>query len=283
MLAKAATLAVDEIVVDLEDAVVPAAKTDATRRAVAEALAAGGWSAPTLAVRVNGLDTPWGADDIDRVVRWSGGALDSLVIPKVESAHALQAVVSRLDALERELRLPRPIALEVQIESALGLVHVEQIAAASSRLEALIFGPGDFAASLGVVESQLGGLEDGYPGDRWSYARSRIAVAARAFGLAPIDGPFAALDDPDGLRESATRARLLGFAGKWVIHPDQIAACNAVFSPSEEELERARAVLDALARSEREGSGAATHEGAMIDEASRRMAEAVIAQAEGGS
>ena len=174
------------------------------------------------------------------------------------------------------------MAVEVQIETALGLTRVEEIAAASPRIEALVFGPGDYAASLGVSQAQIGGIDPAYPGDQWHYARSRIAVAAHANGLDPIDGPFAAFRDEAGLVETARRARLLGFTGKWVIHPGQIEACNREFSPSQDEVTAAHRLLAALDKAAREGRGAAELDGAMIDEASRRLAEAVIARA-GGS
>ena len=283
MLAKALTVLADEVIIDLEDSVAPAAKNDATRRAAADALSRPGWRAETRSVRLNSLSSPWGANDLEQIVRWAGASIHCLVIPKCESPADIQTVSALLDGLESDLGLKHRIGLEIQIEAARGRVAVEEIAASSGRLEALIFGPGDFAASLGVLEPQLGGIDDRYPGDQWHYARSRIAVAAHAFGLAAIDGPFSALHDLEGLLESARRARLLGFVGKWVLHPGQVEPCNAVFSPSLEELERARGILSALTESGSTGRGAATLGGEMIDEASRRMAEALIASAEPAS
>ena len=272
MLAKARTLPADEIVVDLEDAVPPAEKTAATRRRAADALLAGEWSAPTLAVRVNAVGTPWFAVDIDELVRAAGETIDCLVLPKVESPDDVAAAADLLD------RHGVSIGLEAQIESARGLLEVERIAASSARLEALVFGPGDYAASLGIPQLEIGAIDPAYPGDQWHYARSRIAVAAHAHGLDAIDGPYAALRDRDGLRESARRARLLGFTGKWAIHPDQIASCNEAFAPSTEELERAERLLAALREAEARGEGAAAFNGTMIDEASRKMAEALVAR-----
>ena len=270
----------DQVVIDLEDAVAPAEKNDLTRERAAGALLNEDWLAPTLSVRVNAVDTEWFRADVEYVLRRVRGRLDSLVVPKVESGADVAAVDRLLAELERELGLEQ-IAVEAQIETALGLTRVEEIAAASTRLEALIFGPGDYAASLGISQAQIGGIDPAYPGDQWHYARSRIAVAAHAHGLDPIDGPFAAFRDEAGLIETARRARLVGFTGKWVIHPDQIEPCNRAFSPSLDELAAARRLIDALDTAAREGRGAAELDGSMIDEASRRVAEAVIARAGG--
>jgi citrate lyase subunit beta/citryl-CoA lyase len=247
MLEKAATLPADEIVVDLEDGVAVDAKEEARNR-LATARAPG-----TLAVRVNGLATPWWRDDLAAAAE---ARPDVVVVPKIESAEDVAAVAELL---------PAGVGLEVQIETARGLVEVERIAAAGPPLEALVFGPGDFAASLGVPVLTIGA---GW----WDYALARIAVAARAFGLQAVDGPYAALRDLDGLRDSAQRALGHGFDGKWVVHPDQIAPVNAVFTPSPEELERARRILAAA-------DGAVLLDGAMVDAASKRLAEAVLARA----
>lgn len=268
-MAKARTLPADEVVLDLEDAVPPEQKADA-RRLVAEAVQ-GEWRAPTVAVRVNAIGSPWFADDLDQLLGSADASIDTLVLPKVESAADVETVAAELD------RRGVDTGLEAQIESARALVEVERIAAAP-RLEALVFGPGDYAASLGVFQLHIGAIDPDYPGDQWHYARSRIAAAAHAFGLDPVDGPYAALGDTDGLRESARRARLLGFTGKWAIHPDQLAVCNEVFAPSAAELERAEGVLATLREAEARGEGAATFDGAMVDEASRKLAEALIAR-----
>ena len=279
-LAKAPTLAADEVFVDLEDAVVADAKGDDARERAARALSESDWRAPTLSVRINGLGTEWWRRDLELVVRGAAARLDSIVLPKVESAADVETVAEVLAGLEAELELERPIALQVQIESARGLVEVEGIARSADRLETLIFGPGDYAASLGVGQRFIGELDPEYPGDQWHYARSRIAAAAHAFGLQPIDGPYAALGDEVGLQQSARRARLLGFQGKWVIHPDQIQTVRDIFSPTEQELAQALRVLDALADADDSGEGVAVVGGAMVDEASRRLAEGVVRRAE---
>ena len=247
MLAEAATLAPDEVILDLEDAVAPAEK-QAARAKVAEALAHA-WSAPTVAVRVNAVCTPWWHDDLAVAAR-----AGCVVLPKVESPEQLEAVTALL---------PPGTSLEAQIETARGLVEVERIAAARAPLEALVFGPGDLAASLGMPQLAIGS-----DGGQWHYALARIVTAARAFGLQAIDGPYGRLDDADGLRESARAAWLLGYDGKWAIHPDQIAICTDVFTPAPEEVERAERLLAV--------AGAARVEGELVDEATRRMAESVL-------
>jgi citrate lyase subunit beta/citryl-CoA lyase len=246
MLEKAATLQADEIVVDLEDGVAAAAK-EAARERLGEARARG-----TLAIRINGTASPWWREDLAAAAE---ARPDVVVVPKVSSPDDVLAVAELL---------PDGVGLEVQIESARGLVEVERIAAADDRLEALVFGPGDFGASLGVPVLTIGA-------GAWEYALARIAVAAGAFGLQAVDGPHAALRDLDGLRASARRALAHGFAGKWVLHPDQIEPVNEVFTPSPEEVERARRILAAE-------DGAVLLDGEMVDPASKRLAEALLAR-----
>jgi citrate lyase subunit beta/citryl-CoA lyase len=239
-LAKAAALEPDEVILDLEDAVAPERK-DAAREAVARALRDHEWRAGTVAVRVN----RGSADDLAMV---RDAKPDVVILPKVESAD----------------EVPDGLACEAQIETARGLAICEQIAAASG-LEALILGPGDLAASLGVPELTIG------EGAHLAYALARVAVAARAFGLQVVDGPFVTLGDDAGLRASAQRSRALGYDGKWCIHPDQVAVCNEVYAPTADELARARRILEV--------SGVARLDGQMVDEATRRMAEAIVARA----
>jgi citrate lyase subunit beta / citryl-CoA lyase len=258
-LAKAPTLPADAVFVDLEDAVATSVKGDEVRTRAARALAESEWRAETVSVRINGLDTEWWREDLEVVVRGAPAQLDSVVLPKVKSTAEVDGVDRLLAELEEELGLERPIALEAQIESARGLVEVEGIAASSVRLETLIFGPGDYAASLGVAQRFIGELDPDYPGDQWHYA---------------------ALEDEVGLQQSARGARLLGFQGKWVIHPDQLQTVRDMFSPSEEELAHALRVLDALAEADDTGEGVAVVGGAMVDEASRRLAEGVVRRAE---
>lgn len=279
MLAKARGLAADEVFLDLEDAVAPLEKTDATRQLVVDAVREPGWVAATKVVRVNGVRTRWCFRDIVFVVEQAGAAIDCLMIPKVESAGDLAFVDRLLGQLETELGLQRRIGLEAQIESPLGLTRIDEIAVASDRLEALIFGPGDFAASLGVPQLSVGALEPNYPGDQWHYVLSRIATTARAYGLQAIDGPYAQINDVPGLAEVARRSRLLGFDGKWALHPGQIDALNQVYTPSQSDFERAERILAAYAEATgAQGLGAVMFEGEMIDEASRKMAEQLAAR-----
>jgi citrate lyase beta subunit len=246
MLEKAATLPADEVVVDLEDGVAAADKA-AARANLGLAGARG-----TLAVRVNGVSTPWWPDDADAVSQLRP---DVVVLPKAEAAHVELALSA----------LPAGIGLEVQIETARGLVEVEEIAALDDRVEALVFGPGDFAASLGVPVLTIGAGAS-------EYALARIAVAARAFGAQPIDGPYAVLDDDEALRAAAQRALALGYDGKWCIHPRQLEVVAGVFTPSDAEVERARRLVEAT-------DGASAVGGEMVDAATKRLAEGVIARA----
>ena len=245
MLAGAAGLPADEIVVDLEDGVAVADKLSA-REQLASARARG-----TLAVRINAVGSPWWEHDLAAATH-----ADVIVVPKVESVEQVRTVVDRL---------PSGVALEVQIETARGLVEVERIAAFGAPLEALVFGPGDFAASLGVPVLTIGAGAS-------EYALARIAVAARAHGLQPVDGPYAAIEDDAGLRTAAERALAHGYDGKWVIHPAQLATVNDVFTASSEEVARARAILAAA-------DGASRVNGEMVDAATKRLAEAVLARA----
>ena len=239
-LAKAAGLAVDEVILDLEDAVAPERKTEA-RELVARALGGAPWRARTVAIRVN----RGSRDDLELV---RSARPDIVVLPKVESPDELADL---------------PVPAEAQIETARGLAECERIAAAPG-LEALVLGPGDLAASLGVPELSIGA------GAHVDYALARMLVAARAHGLAAIDGPYPVLADPAGLRASAARSRALGYDGKWCIHPAQAGVCEEVFTPSAEEVERARRILAT--------SGAGRLDGEMVDEANRRMAEAILAR-----
>jgi citrate lyase subunit beta / citryl-CoA lyase len=273
MLGKAAALQADQVFLDLEDAVAPSEKNDETRTRVADALREQEWRAKTLVVRVNAVDTRWCHRDVVAVVEGAGAKLDCIMLPKVEDASHIHFLDHLLSQLERALNLQRRIGIEAQIENARGIVNVAEIAAASSRIETLIFGPGDYAASLGVPQLSVGTIEAEYPGDQWHYPLSRIVTTARAFGLQAIDGPYSAIRDLDGFRQSARRARLLGFDGKWALHPDQVGPCNEAFTPAQDQYNQAERLLEAYRSfTEVDGLGAAMFDGEMIDEASRKMA-----------
>lgn len=279
MHAKAATLEADLVLLDLEDATAPSEKVGA-RKTVVESLRTLDYGGKIVAVRVNGADTPWCYRDLVEVVEGAGDRLDVLVLPKAESAVDVTFVDRLVSQIERAQGLPLGrIGLEVLIESARGLQRVDEVASASPRLRALIFGPGDLSASLGLGQLTIGTPDSVYPGDVWHYALVRLLVAARANGLLAIDGPYAAFADVDGLQRSAQRTAALGYDGKWVIHPGQIATVNRAYSPDPEAYARAEGILAAYCQAtEGDGLGAVRYGGEMIDEATRKMAEAVAAR-----
>lgn len=272
-LAKAACSGADEVVIDLEDAVATSAKDEA-RAAVTEALAGLDWGGATVSVRVNVPRSPWCHLDVLALAALPARP-DALVIPKVESAHDLTFLDRLLDGAEAAAGRSRPLRVEALIETAAGLARVQEIAAASSRLDALVIGYADLAASLGrTAPTDL---------DAWRPAQDTVLVAARANGLQAIDGPYLGVDADAAFEAAAQRARSLGFDGKWAIHPSQVAPLNDIFTPSPEEVERARTVVAALERAEQEaGDGAVALDGEMIDEAVRAAALRVLARVPGG-
>lgn len=276
MLAKAAGLPADEVFLDLEDSVPPALKAQARGNAV-RALRAGGWGGKTVAVRVNAVATAWCYRDIIDVAAGAGQHVHCVMLPKVESASDVTFVSTLLRMVEEDHGLPHQIGIEAQIESAAALRAIHEIATASARLETLIFGPGDMAASLGVPSTTIGETSPDYPGDQWHWVLESILVAARAAGLQAIDGPYSRVHDLGGLRAAAVRSRSLGYDGKWVLHPGQIAAANEVFTPGQEEFDHALAILDAYSRAAGDQRGAVMFGSDMIDEASRKMAERLAA------
>ncbi|MGH8901058.1 MAG: HpcH/HpaI aldolase/citrate lyase family protein [Egibacteraceae bacterium] len=269
MLAKAPTLAADEVFLDLEDSVVPAEK-EAARGNVITALRSGDWGAKTVVVRINGIDTRWAYRDVIEVVEAAGEHLDCVMIPKVSSPGDVEFVDNLLRMIEETKGVEHTIGIEAQIENGPGLTLIDDIAHSSDRLETLVFGPGDMAAALGMPSLAVGEMVPEYPGDHWHWVLMRILVAARTAGLQAIDGPYAKIPDLDGYREVARRVRILGFDGKWVLHPSQIDIANEVFAPSQEEFERAEDILDAYRQAT---AGAVMLGDEMIDEASRKMAE----------
>lgn len=279
-LAKATSLNADQVLLDLEDAVAPDAKEQA-RAHVASALEGSDWGGRVTTVRVNGATTAWAYRDVIEVVERAGRHLDTIVLPKVSGPQQVAWLDLLLGQVEQAAGLPGRIGIEAQIEDARGLAEVEQIAGSSPRLEALIFGPADFMASVGMRSLQIGAQPAGYAGgDAFHYPHMRILVAARAHGLQAIDGPYAAIGDPDGLRTSAASAAALGYDGKWVIHPGQTETVNAAFSPGQEEYDRAELIIEAYEYyTSVEGRGAARLDGEMIDEASRKLA--LVAAARG--
>jgi len=273
MLAKAPGLPTDEVFMDLEDSVAPGAKEEA-RGNVVQALKEGDWTGKTVVVRVNGVYTKWCYRDVIHVVENAGDLVDCLMIPKVERASDVAFVAELLRQIEESTGLDKRIGLEVQIETATGLASIHDIAHASERTETLIFGPADMSASLGLPTVTAGLPVPGYPGDHWHFILSRILVAARNAGLQAIDGPYLVIKDLDGFRDMALRARALGYDGKWALHPAQIDVLNEVFTPSQEEFDKAEAVLEAYRHAtDVQLTGAVMFGSEMIDEASRKMAE----------
>jgi len=280
LFAKAAASDVDYVFLDLEDAVAPGDKEQA-RRNVIEGLRDIDWRGlgKTISVRINGLDTHYMYRDVVDVVEQAGEHLDTILIPKVGVAADVYMVDAMVTQIEEAMGLTNPIGIEVLIETTLGMANVEAIATSSPRLEAMHFGVADYAASCRARTTNIGGLNPNYPGDQWHEGLSRMLVACRAYGIRPIDGPFGDFNDPDGYMDGARRAAALGYEGKWAIHPSQIGLANEVFSPPAEEVDHAHRIIAALAEAAAEGRGAAQLEGRMIDAASARMAENVVAQA----
>jgi citrate lyase beta subunit len=276
MVEKALASDADAVFLDLEDAVAPDDKA-AARGDVVRALEELDWRARPTLFRANALDTPYFYRDLIEVVEAAGEPLDAVIIPKVNIPEDLHAVAVLLTQLELATNLDvGKTKLQAQIESTEGLTNADAIARATPRLEALHFGPGDFAASLRMPQTSIGTMDEwdeAYPGHRFHYAMQRIVVAARAAGLRVTDGPVADYNDEEGLRKSCLLARSLGFDGKWCIHPGQIPIVNEAFSPTDEELAWAERVVAAYEEANAAGSGSVSVDGQMVDAASIRMAQ----------
>lgn len=273
MLGKAPTLPADEVFLDLEDSVAPSAKSGA-RDTVIDALRSTDWGEKTVVVRINAIDTRWAYRDVVDIVEAAGEFLDCIMIPKVQAPDEVLFVDHLLRMIEETQEFEHTIGIEAQIENGAGLTLIDDIAHASDRLETLIFGPGDMAAALSMPSLTVGEQVPEYPGDHWHWVLMRILVAARTAGLQAIDGPYAKIKDLDGYRQVATNARILGFDGKWVLHPGQVDVANEVFAPSQPEFERAEDILEAYAKAtDVDQAGAVMLGDEMIDEASRKMAE----------
>ncbi len=279
MIEKALASEADTVVLDLEDAVASGEKAEA-RKSVVRASREFDWRGRPTLYRINALDTPHFYRDVIEVAEEAGESLDAILVPKVQSAADLHTLDTLLSAIEQSAGLePGKAKLEAQIENAGGLVNIDGISSATSRLEALHFGPGDYAASLRMPGSNIGTegeWDEAYGGHRFHYVMHRIVVAARAAGLRALDGPVADYRDEEGLRKSCIAARALGFDGKWCIHPSQIETVNKVFSPTEKEVEWAKKVVAAYEEAEAGGSGAIQIDGQMIDAASIRMAQSTL-------
>ncbi len=273
MLAKAPGLGADMVFLDLEDSVSPLEKEPA-RAKVVQAIRDHDWGDTVLCVRVNSWDTEFTYRDVIEVVEGAGERLDEIMLPKVETAAQVVALDLLLTQIEKANGHGRRIGIEAQIETARGLINVEEICAASTRLETIIFGPADFAASAEMPVLTGGVQIPEYPGDHFHYVFSKILMAGRANGLQVIDGPFLKIRDLEALRDYTMRTRILGYDGKWSLHPDQIPVINEIFTPTQEQFDRAFDILDAYERATMgsERKGAVMFGDEMIDEASRKMA-----------
>jgi citrate lyase subunit beta/citryl-CoA lyase len=278
MIKKAAASDADAVCIDLEDSVVPAEKA-ASRGHVVGALQEHDFDSRVRMVRINALDSPFAYRDLMQVIEDAGDRVDIVMVPKVSSAGDVAFVDRLLSQIEAYRGFTRRIGIEAQIESARGFLYVREIASASPRLEALIFGPGDYAASMRMPSSAIGEFDENddlYPGHRWHTVMHTIVAAARANGLRCMDGPYAAYKNTAGLDRACLIARALGYDGKQCIHPGQLATVNSVFSPSEEDVNKASAIVQAYEASVAAGQGAASHEGRMIDAVSLRMAQTTL-------
>lgn len=278
MMQKAATGKADMVFLDLEDAVAPKAKVEA-RAKIIQALNELDWSGKTTCVRINDLGTQWAYEDIISVVEGAHQHLDLIMVPKVMCASDVRFVDTLLSQIEKKLKINKRIGMEVLIEEVEAMMNVEEIARASDRLEALIYGVGDYSASQGIDLSSIGG-PTGYPGDMWHYGRHKITIAARANGLDAIDGPMGNFKDLGAYAEECRRARLCGMVGKWAIHPAQIEPAQEVFSPAQAAVDHARAITKAYREAEAKGLGAVNVNGEMVDAASVRILANILDMAD---
>ena len=294
MLEKAPDSGADVVFLDLEDAVAPDDKEQA-RANIIEALQTHDWSKCAVSIRMNGLDTHYAYRDLVDIVETCGDKLDTILIPKVGSAADVYFVATMLSQIEAAKGL-KLINIHILIETAMGMANVEEIArACPERMEAMVFGVADYAASVRARTTQIGGANPEYGmltdpdesghrayhwGDQWHFGISRMVAACRAYGLRPIDGPFGDFNDPEGYKVAARRAAALGCEGKWAIHPSQVALANEVFTPTPKEVDRARRILVEMDKAAKEGKGAVSLDGRLIDAASIRMAENVVTQIE---
>ncbi|PZX08423.1 L-malyl-CoA/beta-methylmalyl-CoA lyase [Celeribacter halophilus] len=285
---KMAASAADVINLDLEDSVAPSDK-DVARANIIEAINTIDWGKKTLAVRINSLDTPYWYRDVVGLLEQASERLDQIMIPKVGCAEDVYAVDALVTAIEAAKGRQKKINFEVIIESAAGIAHVEEIAKSSPRLVAMSLGAADFAASMGMQTTGIGGTQENYYmlhgdtrhySDPWHWAQTAIVAACRTHGVLPVDGPFGDFSDDEGYRAQARRSATLGMVGKWAIHPKQIALANEVFTPSDEAVAEAREILAAMEQAKANGEGATVYKGRLVDIASIKQAEVIVAQAE---
>jgi malyl-CoA/(S)-citramalyl-CoA lyase len=288
LFAKMAASDADVINLDLEDSVSPSDK-DSARANVIEAINTIDWNTKTLAVRINSLDTPYWYRDVVDLLEQAGDRLDQIMIPKVGNASDIYAVDALVTAIEAAKGRSKSINFEVIIESAAGLMNVNEIAASSPRMVAMSLGAADYAASMGMQTTGIGGTQDNYYmlhgdarhySDPWHLAQTAIVAACRTHGILPVDGPFGDFSDDEGYRAQARRSATLGMVGKWAIHPKQITLANEVFTPSDEAVAEAREILSAMDDAKARGEGATVYKGRLVDIASIKQAQVIVAQSE---
>ncbi|MDD8023044.1 MAG: L-malyl-CoA/beta-methylmalyl-CoA lyase [Paracoccaceae bacterium] len=288
LFAKMAASAADVINLDLEDSVAPNDKPQA-RRNIIQASHEIDWNTKYLSVRINGLDTPYWYRDIVELLEEGSERIDQIMIPKVGCAADVYAVDALITAIETAKGRTKKVSLEVIIESAAGIAHVEEIAASSPRLQAMSLGAADFAASMGMQTTGIGGTQENYYmlregakywSDPWHWAQTAIVAACRTHGILPVDGPFGDFSDDEGFRAQALRSATLGMVGKWAIHPKQIALANEVFTPSDAAVLEAREILAAMEDAKARGEGATVYKGRLVDIASIKQAEVIVRQSE---
>jgi malyl-CoA/(S)-citramalyl-CoA lyase len=285
---KMAASAADVINIDLEDSVAPTDK-DSARANTIKAINDVDWGKKCLSVRINGLDTPFWYRDVVDLLEQAGDRLDQIMIPKVGCAADIYAVDALVSAIETAKGRKRRIGFEVIIESAAGIAHVEEIATSSPRMRAMSLGAADYAASMGMSTTGIGGTQENYYmlhegarywADPWHWVQSAIVAACRTHGLLPVDGPFGDFSDDEGFRAQARRSATLGMVGKWAIHPKQIALANEIFTPSDAAVAEAREILAAMEEAKARGEGATTYKGRLVDIASIKQAEGIVKQSE---
>lgn len=278
----------DVINIDLEDSVAPDDKDNARKQTI-QAIGDVDWGEKTLSVRINGLDTPYWYRDVVDLLEQASERLDLIMIPKVGNASDIYAVDALVTAIESAKSREKRIGFEVIIESAAGICHVEEIASASPRMQAVSLGAADFAASMGMATTGIGGTQENYYmhregqnywSDPWHWAQAKIVAACRSHGVLPVDGPFGDFSDKEGFMAQARRSATLGMVGKWAIHPSQIALANEVFSPSDTAVTEAREILAAMEEAKSSGAGATVYKGRLVDIASIKQAEVIVRQAE---
>lgn len=278
MLTKAAASDADHVFCDLEDAVAPSAKPGA-RDTIADALNNLDWGDTVRCVRVNDVGTQWCYEDIITIVEKAGKNLDTIMLPKPMNASDVQFADKLLSQLEKKLGLEKRIGLEVLIEEVEAMQNVVEISQSCERLECMIFGMGDYAASQGLAVRNIG-VTDGYPGDIFHYPRYQMTIAARAAGIDAVDGPFANFKNEEAFKVECKRALTLGMVGKWAIHPSQIAPAKEVFSPAPSDIEFAREIIEVYRKAEAEGIGSVGHKGVMVDAASARLFQVTVDRAD---